>query len=45
MPLIKSCKKNNISKNIAELIRSGKEKKQAVAIAYSVCRELKKKRK
>lgn len=36
MPLLKGKSKKTISRNIAELIRSGKPEKQAVAIAYSV---------
>ena len=34
-PLIKGSSKKVISKNIGELIRSGRQKAQAVAIAYS----------
>lgn len=39
MPLDKSGDKEARSKNIAELIHSGRDPKQAVAIAYSVERE------
>lgn len=35
MPLKSGKSKQTISDNIAELIRSGRPKKQAVAIAYS----------
>lgn len=45
MPLTKSCSKAARSKNIAELIRSGRDRKQAVAISFQVCRDLKKKKK
>lgn len=48
MPLIKgkkACAKKNISKNIAEEIKSGKPQKQAIAIGFSICRQAKKKRK
>lgn len=37
MPLLPG--KKNIGKNIAELIRSGRDPKQAAAIAYSHLRE------
>lgn len=37
MPLLPG--KANISKNIAELIRSGRDPKQAAAIAYSHARD------
>jgi hypothetical protein len=43
MPLAKGKSKKTISKNIATEIRSGRPKKQAVAIAYSVARKSKKK--
>ena len=36
MPLIHSDSKTAFSKNVAELMHSGREKKQALAIAYSV---------
>ena len=39
MPLDRSRTKEARSKNIAELIHSGREPKQAIAIAYSVERE------
>jgi hypothetical protein len=45
MPLIKSKSKKAMSKNISELIRAGKPKDQAVAIAYSVWDEVDKKKK
>lgn len=35
MPLARGTSKRVISKNIGELVRSGREKKQAIAIAYS----------
>ncbi len=38
MPLEPGCSKEVISRNIAELIRSGRPKDQAVAIAYDNCR-------
>lgn len=44
MPLIKSTSKKAIGKNIATEIRAGKKPKQAAAIAYSVQREAKKKK-
>ncbi len=34
MPLKKGSSKATVSKNIAELVRSGRPQKQAVAIAY-----------
>lgn len=43
MPLYSGKSKEIISRNIAELIRSGRPKNQAVAIAYSKSRESKKK--
>ena len=44
MPLKAGKSKAIISKNIAELIRSGRPKKQAAAIAYSNARSKKKKK-
>lgn len=43
MPLCKSKSKKCISKNIKEEIKSGKPKKQAIAIALNVARKKKKK--
>lgn len=45
MPLKKGKSKKIISENIAELQRSGRPQKQAVAIAYSEAREGKKRAK
>jgi len=45
MPLKKGKSKKTISTNIAELKRSGRPTDQAVAIAYSVAKKTKKKRK
>ena len=45
MPLKEGKSKKIISENIAELQRSGREQKQAVAIAYSETGERKKKKK
>ena len=45
MPLKKGKSKNTISANIAELIRSGRPKDQAVAIAYATAGRSRKKRK
>lgn len=44
MPLKKGKSKKIISGNIAELQRSGRPQKQAVAIAYSEARDGKKRR-
>lgn len=43
MPLKKGSSKLTIQKNIKELIKSGKDPKQAVAIAYSEAHKSKKK--
>jgi len=40
MPLTKSTKKTALEKNIKEEIKAGRPVKQAVAIAYSVKREV-----
>jgi len=45
MPLKKGSSKKTISYNIAELIRSGRPKKQAVAIAYKQAGKSKPKKK
>jgi hypothetical protein len=45
MPLKKGKSKEVISANIAELIRSGREKKQAAAIAYEEAGMSRKKKK
>jgi hypothetical protein len=42
MPLNKSCNKKAFSNNVRTEIKSGKSRKQAVAIAYSVKRKCKK---
>jgi hypothetical protein len=43
MPLIKSSKKQAVSKNIKKEVEAGKPQKQAVAIALNVQRTSKKK--
>jgi len=43
MPLKKGKTKKVISENIRELVHSGRKQKQAVAIAYSVAKEKRKK--
>lgn len=43
MPLIKSMSPKAMSKNIAKEMQAGKPQKQAVAIAYSVKRDVEKK--
>jgi len=45
MPLKQGSDKQTISSNIAELIRSGKPKDQAVAIAYNLRKRVKDKKK
>ena len=45
MPLIKSSKKEVVSKNIKKEVEAGKPQKQAVAIALSVKRAAEKKEK
>lgn len=44
MPLLPGKSKRVISSNIAELIRSGKPQRQAIAIAYSKSRSKRKKK-
>jgi hypothetical protein len=39
MPLIKSSSQEAFKKNVATLIREGKPRKQAVAIAYQIQRD------
>jgi len=45
MPLVMGYSKSAISKNIRKEIRSGKSRKQAVAIALATARKARKKRK
>ena len=45
MPLKKGKSKKVIGENISELIRSGRSRKQAVAIAFENARKARKKRK
>lgn len=44
MPLKSGTSKKTLSENIAELIRSGRDKKQAAAIAFSKRRESQRKK-
>ena len=44
MPLIKGYSKKSISKNIATLIKEGKSKEQASAIAYDIAKKAKKRK-
>jgi hypothetical protein len=45
MPLLKGSSKEVISSNIRELMHSGREQAQAIAIAYKVAGKSKKKKK
>lgn len=44
MPLVEGFSQESIHSNIKKLIAEGKPRKQAVAIAYSIAKEAKKKR-
>lgn len=44
MPLIKSSSKKAFKKNISQEVKSGRPVKQAVAIAYSIKKQAKKKK-
>jgi hypothetical protein len=45
MPLVKGYSQKSIAKNIKTEIKAGRSRKQAVAIALSVARQTKKKKK
>jgi len=45
MPLKKGKSKKIVSKNIKELVRSGRKQKQAVAIALSQAKKIKRRKK
>lgn len=42
MPLIKGKSEKSFKKNVAQLIKEGHSKREAIAIAYSIKREAKK---
>ena len=44
MPLVKGYSKKSVSANIKQELKSGKPRKQAIAIALSVAKEAKKKK-